>query len=192
MILLRLFWEFFKVGLFSVGGGLATIPFLYDISDKTGWYTNADLANMIAISESTPGPIGVNMATYVGYETAGFLGGFVTTLGIITPAFITILLIVKLLQSFSENKYVKSTFYGLRAASSGLIVAALFSVVKISLIDINSYSNSGFLGDLFVPQNIILAVVLYFLTNSKKLAKVHPAIFLGLSAMIGVLFKFTY
>lgn len=192
MILLRLFWEFFKVGTFSVGGGLATIPFLYDISDKTGWYTHADLANMIAISESTPGPIGVNMATYVGYETAGVLGGVIATLGIITPAFLTVLVIFYLLKSFSENKYVKSAFYGLRPASSGLIAAALFSVVKISLIDVNSYNSSGLISDLFVPQNIVLAIVLYIVINNKKFTKVHPAIFLGLSALIGIIFKFTY
>ena len=69
MLYLRLFWEFFKTGLFAIGGGMATIPFLYDISDATGWFSSNDLANMIAVSESTPGPIGVNMATYVGFVT---------------------------------------------------------------------------------------------------------------------------
>lgn len=192
MILLQLFWEFFQVGLFSVGGGLATIPFLYNISDKTGWYTHAELANMIAISESTPGPIGVNMATYVGYETAGVFGAFAATLGIITPAFITILLIMKLLQSFSENKYVKSAFYGLRPASSGLIVAALFAVVKISLLNFEAYESTGVVLDVFVPKNIILAAILYFLMNNKRLSKLHPAVFLGLSAIVGIVFKFTY
>lgn len=85
MMLLRLFWEFFKIGLFAVGGGMATIPFLYDLSDRTGWFTYTQLADMIAISESTPGPIGVNMATYVGYEMSGVLGSISTTLGFVAP-----------------------------------------------------------------------------------------------------------
>ena len=90
MIYLRLFWEFFKVGLFSVGGGLATLPFLYSLGAKTGWFSTADVANMLAVSESTPGPIGVNMATYVGFDCGGVLGGVVATLGLVTPSVIVI------------------------------------------------------------------------------------------------------
>ena len=86
MVYLRLFFEFFRAGLFAVGGGLATLPFLYEISDKTGWFTHQQLADMVAISESTPGPIGVNMATYVGFTTGGLLGSVVATLGLIAPA----------------------------------------------------------------------------------------------------------
>ena len=82
MIYLRLFWEFFKTGLFAVGGGLATLPFIYDISDRTGWFTYQQIADMIAVSESTPGPIGVNTATYVGYITGGLPGAIVATLGL--------------------------------------------------------------------------------------------------------------
>ncbi|MBR6348683.1 MAG: chromate transporter, partial [Spirochaetales bacterium] len=88
MIYLRLFWEFFKTGLFAMGGGMATVPFLFDISAKTGWFTASELADMIAISESTPGPIGVNMATYVGFTTAGIPGGIVATFGLFCPALI--------------------------------------------------------------------------------------------------------
>ena len=94
MIYLRLFWEFCKTGLFSVGGGLATLPFLYDISARTGWFTEAQLADMIAISESTPGPIGVNMATYVGFTTAGIPGALAATLGLVFPEIVIILIIV--------------------------------------------------------------------------------------------------
>ena len=90
MIYLQLFWEFLKVGLFTVGGGLASLPFLYDISDRTGWYTHAQLADMIAISESTPGPIGINMATYVGFTSAGILGSVLATLGFIIPSIIIV------------------------------------------------------------------------------------------------------
>ena len=126
MIYLRLFYEFFKAGLFSIGGGLATLPFLYDISDTTGWFTHGQLADMLAISESTPGPIGINMATYVGFTTGGIPGAVIATVGIITPSIIVILLIAKFLQAFRDNKYVKGAFYGLRPASTGLITAAGF------------------------------------------------------------------
>ncbi len=95
MIYLRLFYEFFKAGLFSIGGGLATLPFLYDISDTTGWFTHGQLADMLAISESTPGPIGINMATYVGFTTGGVPGAVIATVGIITPSIIVILLIAR-------------------------------------------------------------------------------------------------
>lgn len=119
MMLLRLFWEFFKIGLFAVGGGMATIPFLYDLSDRTGWFTYTQLADMIAISESTPGPIGVNMATYVGYEMSGVLGSISTTLGFVAPSIIIIVIVSIFLQKFRDNRYVESAFYGLRPASSG-------------------------------------------------------------------------
>ena len=132
MIFLQLFWEFFKTGLFAVGGGMATIPFLYNISDATGWFTHQDLVNMIAVGESTPGPIGVNMATYVGFLTGmdvagvptAILGGIVATLGLATPCVIVILIIASILKSFRNNKYVDAAFYGLRPASTGLITAA--------------------------------------------------------------------
>mgnify|MGYP002517993049 FL=1 len=114
MIYLQLFWEYFKTGLFAVGGGMATIPFLYDLSDKTGWFTHNDLANMIAVGESTPGPIGVNMATYVGFVTGmqqggaltAILGAVTATLGLITPSVIIILIVAAILKSFRNNKIV--------------------------------------------------------------------------------------
>ena len=140
MILLRLFWEFFKTGMFSVGGGLATLPFIYDISDKTGWFTHQQIADMIAVAESTPGPIGINMATYVGFTTAGAVGSLIATLGIITPDIIIILIIASFLKKFRESKLVDSAFYGLRPASAALIAAAGWSVVKISLIHLDAAS----------------------------------------------------
>ena len=94
MIYLQLFWEFFKTGLFAIGGGMATVPFLFDISARTGWFTASELANMIAVSESTPGPIGINMATYVGFETAGILGSVIATLGLVIPSIIIIVIII--------------------------------------------------------------------------------------------------
>ena len=93
MIYLRLFLEFFKAGLFAVGGGLATLPFLSNMATSTGWFTHSQLADMVAVSESTPGPLGVNMATYVGYTVKGVPGAVIATLGLITPSVIIILII---------------------------------------------------------------------------------------------------
>ena len=124
MIYLRLFYEFAKTGLFAVGGGMATIPFLYAISEKTGWFTAADIGNMIAISESTPGAMGVNMSTYVGCSVKGVLGAVIATLGLVLPSIIVILIISRMLEKFKDSKLVQKIFYGLRPASTGLIIAA--------------------------------------------------------------------
>lgn len=191
MIFLQLFWEFFKTGLFAVGGGMATIPFLYKISDATGWFTHADLANMIAVSESTPGPIGVNMATYVGYITGmevwgiptAILGAVIATLGLITPAIVIILVVAMFLKSFRDNKYVNSAFYGLRPASTGLIAAAGLSVAAANFFP-EAFTLAG-----FNWKGAILAVVLIVLTNIKKLSKLHPIVFIALSAVVGVVFS---
>ena len=134
MVLVQLFLEFCRVGLFSVGGGLATIPFLTDLGERTGWFGAGDLANMIAISESTPGPMGVNMATYVGFHTAGVVGGIVATVGLIFPSVVIILIIAGFLEKFRQSKAVDAVFYGLRAASVALITAALLQVAKIALL----------------------------------------------------------
>ena len=112
MIYLELFLEFLKVGFFTVGGGLASLPFLEDMAEKTGWFTTAQLADMIAISESTPGPIGINMATYVGFTTAGIGGAVLASLGFIVPALIIAGTVSRFLKKFSENKFVKGAFYG--------------------------------------------------------------------------------
>ena len=135
MILLRLFWEFFKTGLFAVGGGMATLPFLRDIGIRTGWFTQQKLADMIAVSESTPGPIGVNMATYVGFETAGIPGAVVATLGLICPSIIIILLIARVLKQFRSNQTVDAVFYGLRPCSIALIAAAGLMVAKLTFLN---------------------------------------------------------
>ncbi len=191
MILLRLFWEFFKTGLFAVGGGMATLPFLYDMSAKTGWFTEAQLADMIAVSESTPGPIGVNMATYVGFTTAGVPGSVVATVGLVTPSVIIILLIARVLAAFRQNKYVDAAFYGLRPCSVALIAAAGLMVVRISLFDFDLFGQTGRLLDLFNFKALALAAVLLILTRGvKKLKKVHPAVFILASAVIGVVFAF--
>lgn len=187
MIYLQLFWEFLKVGLFTVGGGLASLPFLYDISDKTGWYTHQQLADMIAISESTPGPIGVNMATYVGFTTAGIGGSVLATLGFIIPSIIIVSVVSRFLKKFNENKFVKGAFYGLRAVSVALICSALVSVIKISLINIPLFEETGALLDLISIPGIILAAVCWFVM---KKWNPHPVVILGGSAVAGIVMGF--
>ena len=190
MIYLRLFWEFFKVGLFSVGGGLATLPFLYSLSAKTGWFSTADVANMLAVSESTPGPIGVNMATYAGFDCAGVLGGVVATLGLVTPSVIVIVLIAMALQAFRTNKYVDAAFYTLHPASTGLIAAAGWSVFALVLVNLDAYRASYQQADLLQWKNLILFAVIWVLTNLvKPLKKLHPVVFLALAAVVGIVFR---
>ncbi|MBR3292968.1 MAG: chromate transporter [Oscillospiraceae bacterium] len=191
MILLRLFWEFFKTGLFAVGGGMATLPFLYAMSDATGWFSYAQLADMIAVSESTPGPIGVNMASYVGFTTAGIPGALVATAGLVTPSIIIILVIARVLSAFRRNKYVDAAFYGLRPCSVALIAAAGVLVVKIALFDFSLYAQSGRLVDLFNWKALALAALLLVLTRGvKKLKQLHPIVFILASALLGMLFSF--
>uniref|UniRef100_UPI003FEEFDBD chromate transporter n=1 Tax=Candidatus Limivicinus sp. TaxID=3030905 RepID=UPI003FEEFDBD len=188
---LRLFWEFFKTGLFAVGGGMATLPFMYDISDKTGWFTHSMLADMVAVSESTPGPIGVNMATYVGFVTGGVPGAVVATVGLVTPSVIVILLIARVLKAFRENQYVDAGFYGLRPCSIGLIAAAGVLVIKLALFNTELYASTGALLDLFNFKALILAAVLLVATRCiKKLKGLHPIVFILASAVIGIVFSF--
>ena len=191
ILYLRLFWEFFKTGLFAVGGGLATLPFMYDISDKTGWFTHSMLADMVAVSESTPGPIGVNMATYVGFVTGGIPGSVVATVGLVTPSVIVILLIARVLKAFRENQYVDAGFYGLRPCSIGLIAAAGVLVIKLALFNTELYASTGALLDLFNVKALILAAVLLAATRCiKKLKGLHPIVFILASAVIGIVFSF--
>ncbi len=188
---LRLFWEFFKTGLFAVGGGMATLPFMYDISDKTGWFTHSMLADMVAVSESTPGPIGVNMATYVGFVTGGVPGAVIATVGLVTPSVIVILLIARVLKAFRENQYVDAGFYGLRPCSIGLIAAAGVLVIKLALFNTELYASTGAIADLFNVKALILAAVLLAATRCiKKLKGLHPIVFILASAVIGIVFSF--
>ncbi len=193
MVYLQLFWEFFKTGLFAVGGGMATIPFLYDMADATGWFTRNDLANMIAVSESTPGPIGVNMATYVGFLTGSqqggtlhaLLGAVIATLGLVMPSIIVILIVAAVLKSFRNNQYVSHAFYGLRPASTGLIAAAGISVTMSNLVLSDAFSLSA-----INVKGLILGVILWLLTNKVKKTKgLHPIVFIGFSAVVGILFS---
>ena len=197
MIYLQLFFEFFKAGLFAIGGGLATIPFLTDIGQRTGWFTSGELANMIAISESTPGPMGVNMATYVGFTVAGIPGAVIATIGEVTPSIIVILIVAAMLTKFRNSNYVENAFYGLRPASSGLIGAACAGVVLQVLLRVTSTAVPDSLFMRFSWDGTVswmglaLAAVLLVLTNWVKFTKKwHPIVFIGLSAAVGVVFRF--
>lgn len=186
MIFLQLFYEFFKTGLFAVGGGLATLPFLEDISQRTGWFTSAQLADMLAISESTPGPIGVNMATYVGFETAGILGSLCATVGLVMPSVILIVLISKVLEKFRTNTYVEAAFYGLRPASVAMVASAGIGVAMTTLLNLTA---SGFA--VLRWRELVLAAVIVVLTNFvPKVKKFHPIVFIALAAAVGIIFKF--
>lgn len=197
MILLRLYLEFFKTGLFAVGGGMATLPFLKEIGESTGWYTYSDLLNMLAVSESTPGPIGINMATYVGYTVAGIPGVLAATIGEVTPSVIVILIIAAVLKNFRDNRYVNRAFYGLRPASSGLIGGAGIAVVLEVLLGSRIVKEEGALLGRFLWEGgihwmgILLAGVILVLTNYvKPTKKLHPIVFILASAVIGVVFGF--
>ncbi len=198
MVFLRLFWEFFKTGLFAIGGGMATLPFLQDIGAETGWYTYGDLMNMLAVSESTPGPIGINMATYVGFTVVGVPGALVSTVGEITPSIVVILIVASILKKFRDNKYVDRAFYGLRPASTGLIGAACVTVVFEVLTSVRVEPFFGVLNTLALGEGavvsmsgLILAAILLVLTNwVKPTKKLHPIVFILLSAVVGIVFKF--
>lgn len=187
MIYLQLFFEFFKIGLFAVGGGLAAIPFLYDIADHYTWFTRAQVADMIAISESTPGPIGINMATYAGFTTAGVLGSVTATAAVILPEIIIVLLVAKTLEKFKCSDLVQSAFYGIRPAATALISVACFEVMKISLLRWDAFLPQMDWGVLFNwPAILFFALLLFLVMKFKK----HPILYIAGAALIGMLFPF--
>ncbi len=196
MIFLELFFRFFYVGLFSVGGGLATLPFLTDMGEVTGWFDQTDISNMIAVSESTPGPIGINMATYVGFQTGegvggfpgGILGALVAPLGLTAPALITVLIISRVLMKFRSSKYVEWVFYGLRAASLGLIASACLGVAKIAFFSAEAYADGvGFFAAVDYKSILLSALIFFGVTRFKK---IHPILFILIAATVGVIFRF--
>lgn len=186
MILLRLMLEFAKTGLFSVGGGLATLPFLYEMSDNTGWFSHADIADMIAVSESTPGAIGINMSTYAGFSTAGVPDGILASLALAAPSVIIILIIARFLKKFRNNRLVEGAFYGLRPASIAMITAAGLNVAKVALVNMAALSGGSF-REFFIWKAIALAAAIFI---AQRKLKWNPVIFIGLSAVIGIIFRF--
>ncbi len=176
--LFLLFIEFFKVGLFTIGGGLATIPFLNQLAiNRPTWITQVDISNMIAISQSTPGPLGINMATFTGYKVAGIMGGVVASLGLAMPAFIIILIISKYLSGFNKKWYVKDALYGLRSVVLALIIFAVSKIFFISLFN-----------DDFSIKSIELILFVIVLLIYRKI-KIHPLFYIGAGAIIGIVLK---
>lgn len=192
--ILTLCWQFFKTGLFAIGGGLATIPYLYEMSDMFGWFTHEDILNMLAISESTPGAIGINMATYCGYTVAGIPGAILATLSLCAPSIIIILIIARMLKKFRENRYVDGVFKFLRPTSTALIAAAGLNVLLVVFFDVEEilFSMLGKLGEMFTHVNWIalaLFVVFFILMNLKPLKKIHPIFFIAAAAVLGIVFR---
>ena len=187
MTFFYLFIEFFKAGLFAIGGGLATIPFLSDIADRYPWFDRAMLADMIAISESTPGPIGINMATFAGFRAAGVPGAIVATLSLVFPSVIVIIIVARFLDRFKENFYVQSAFYGLRPAVTGLIAAACFEVFKLSVLNWSVFTQTLAFKDLLNYKSLILFALLFpLILKFKK----HPIVYITSAAVVGIIFKF--
>ena len=180
MTLLQLCGEFFMTGLLAVGGGLATLPFLSQMSVRhPAWFSQQMLANMVAVSESTPGPIGINMATYVGYTVAGIPGSVLATLSIITPSIIVILIIARALDRYQNSGLVKNVFSVLRSVVVGLIAAAAFSLLKMVLV-----GDEGFRW-----LNLALLVIFFALTQIKFTKNLHPILFIAAGALVGILLK---
>ncbi len=184
ILYLQLFWEFFKTGLFAVGGGLATLPFLANIADKTGWFTRELLADMVAVAESTPGPLGVNTAVFAGFTCAGILGAIIAVLGLVTPSIIVIIIVAKVLQAFRDNQYVNTIFMCLRPASLGLITVSMLSVCQVAFLN-NEYMD---LVSRINWKGIVWAAVLLVCTQCiPKTKKLHPIVWIFASAVMGIL-----
>ncbi len=182
--LIILFLEFFKTGLFAVGGGLATLPFLYEMANRYTWFDEALLANMIAVSESTPGPIGVNMATYAGFQAGGLLGGILATVGLVMPSVIIVICVARVLEQFKNSELVQQIFTVLRPAVTGLIAVAGFEVFKLSLFNVEMFGESGRIFDLFNLKAMIIFAGLYY---SAVKVKKHPIFYIVIGALVGVI-----
>ena len=171
MIYVLLGWEFFKIGLFAVGGGLVTVPFLFDLSETYRWFSVAELTDMIAISQSTPGPMGINMATYAGYKVAGVGGALAATLSEVLPSMIVVYFISRLLTEWAENRYVINVLEGVRPAVMALILFAGWDIAKIAITDIKT-----------LTILLILTLLMHFYKKS-------VIFYIVISAVIGLLCK---
>lgn len=177
MIILKLFFDFFKIGLFAVGGGMAAIPFLRHLSLSTDWYPIAFITDMIAISESTPGPIGINMATYAGFTIAGLPGGIVATLGMIMPSIIIVTIVASYLARVRESQLMAHVFMGLRPAVTALIAIAAYDIIRTAVLNFEAFNGL---------KVIYFLLVFYLIRRYKK----HPIAYVALSAGVGVLLNF--
>lgn len=182
ILFLQLAVEFFSIGLFSVGGGMATVPFLSSLIERTGWLTLSELTSIIAISESTPGPIGVNMATYVGHFAAGIPGAILAAVFLTLPSFLIISLLVRIIEKLRFNHNFQAVFSGLRPASVGLIGAVLLSFCIATFV-----STGGSLA--FHWKAILLFLALSLCLHLPKVSSLPIPVFLLVSALLGVLFS---
>ena len=182
--MLRMMWEFFKTGLFAVGGGMATIPFLQEMGEKYGYFTSEELLDMIAVSESTPGAIGINMATYAGIKAYGPIGGVLATLSLVTGPIIIILMIARAIRAFKDLKIVKDAFTTLRPTTAGLILGAMSSVLVLTLFDLESYRASGEILQIIRPIPIGLFGIFFFILF--KFKKISPVWIIFSGAILGI------
>lgn len=180
MILLELFWTFFRIGMFTFGGGYAMLPLIQEAVLAKGWATNAEIVNFIAVSESTPGPFAINMATYVGTQTGGILGAICATLGVVLPSFIVILIVAKFYEKFKENKIVAGCMSGLKPAVVGLIGAAIISLGQ-SVVFPNGISLA-----VFSTPEFYITVCIFVAALIAAFKKVHPILLICISAVIGI------
>ena len=187
MIYLQLFWEFLKIGLFAVGGGMATLPFLQRLSESSGWFPQSLITDMVAISESTPGPIVINMATYVGYNVAGVPGGIVATMGEILPSIIIVVIVSKSLERFRGSRTVDAAFYGLRPAVTGLIAAAGVSVMQVAMFHVELYQETGSFLAAVDWRKVIFFVAAF---AAIKKFKLHPIVYIACAAVVGLVLGF--
>lgn len=178
-------WEFLKIGLLAVGGGLASLPFLQDMVEKYGWITTDQLMNMIAVSESTPGPIGTNVATYVGYEIGGVPGALIATLSEVAPAVIVITLLSRYLKRFSENPIVQGGFAALRPTVAGLIGAVALQMARSEFLPAVSSGFTSYLHNVEWGALGFGALLLVLLQRYDW----HPILVLVAAAIVGVIFQ---
>jgi len=178
-LLLELFITFFKIGLFTIGGGYAMIPLIQQEVVSRGWIDLPLLTDFIGISESTPGPFAVNIATFIGSTSYGLMGALLATIGVVLPSFIIILVIAKYFHQFKDNFYVKKTMRVLRPATLGLVASAVYLIFSASFIHVD------YMADSFNIIGAVILAVLFFIRF--KFKRIHPVAIIGISAGLGVL-----
>ena len=181
--ILILIFEFFKTGLFAVGGGLATIPFLNEMSIKYNWFSTETLSTMIAISESTPGPMGINMATYVGYQVSGVIGGIITSLSLVLPSIIIVCIIANMFDKFKNSKLINGIFLGLRPSVIGFIISACLGIFISTLFNVDLFQETKQLTTLFNLKTIIILSILLLINKKHKL---NPILTIVFCAFLGI------
>ncbi len=186
MILVLLCMEFAKIGFFSLGGGYATLPFLYHMSEVYGWFSPLELSRMLAISSITPGPVGLNVATFAGFKTAGITGSLVATMSIMLPSFLMVVIISKMLKKFKDSPYLDSVMYALRPATAAMLAAVGVRLFKDAIIRNIDFSGINLLNlQNYLDLKGFLLLFILFLISLK--IKKDPLIFLAYGAIAGIL-----